>query len=148
MTREEVLASIDAMPPSERVEVSAEWLARIRGSSLVDPWTYGFSWACRNSDSVVGKGGFKGPPSADGVVEIAYGVFPDHQGKGYATEGVQALVAWALSSGQVRVVWAHTFAEANASARVLTKCGFVKLGEVMDPEDGRVWRWEKAKASR
>jgi len=147
MTREEVLASIDAMPPSEKVEVSAEWLARIHGSSLVDPWTFGFSWVRRDGDIVVGKGGFKGSPSADGMVEIAYGVFPEHQGNGYATEGARLLVAWAFSSGQVRVVRAHTLAEANASARVLIKCGFVKLGEVMDPEDGRVWRWEKAKAS-
>ena len=35
--------------------------------------------------------------------------------------------------------------EANASTRVLTKCGFRHVGEVMDPEDGLVWRWEKHK---
>jgi RimJ/RimL family protein N-acetyltransferase len=40
------------------------------------------------------------------------------------------------------VVWG-TFSEANASARVLTKCGFRPIGEVIDPEDGPVWRWEK-----
>jgi hypothetical protein len=27
---------------------------------------------------------------------------------------------------------------------VLTKNGFTKLGEVIDPEDGRVWRWERS----
>jgi RimJ/RimL family protein N-acetyltransferase len=31
----------------------------------------------------------------------------------------------------------------NASARVLAKCGFRRVGEVIDPEDGLVWRWEK-----
>jgi len=25
-------------------------------------------------------------------------------------------------------------------------CGFRHLGEVIDPKDGRVWRWEKAHA--
>ncbi len=30
----------------------------------------------------------------------------------------------------------------NASTRVLTKCKFKWVGEVMDPEDGLVWRWE------
>ncbi|MGH7631966.1 MAG: hypothetical protein ACREOF_21740 [Gemmatimonadales bacterium] len=30
----------------------------------------------------------------------------------------------------------------NASARVLEKLGFRRLGEVIDPEDGPVWRWE------
>ena len=89
------------------------------------------------------KAASRGPPAADGVVEITYGVVPDYQGKGYATEAAQALAVWAFSSGQVRVVRAHTFAEANASARVLTKCGFMKIGEVVDREDGLVWRWEK-----
>ncbi len=38
---------------------------------------------------------------------------------------------------------AHTCPEPNASTRVLTKCGFRRVGEVMDPDDGLVWRWEK-----
>ena len=41
------------------------------------------------------------------------------------------------------MVRAHTFLEANASTRVLTKCGFRSVGEVFDPEDGLVWTWEK-----
>jgi RimJ/RimL family protein N-acetyltransferase len=96
------------------------------------------------NDIVVGRIGFKGPPTADCVVEIAYGVELDHQGKGYATEAAEALTAYALSDEHVRVVRAHTRPEPNASTRVLTKCGFRCLGKVMDPEDGLVWRWEKA----
>jgi RimJ/RimL family protein N-acetyltransferase len=77
------------------------------------------------------------------MVEIAYGIATDHQRKGYATEAAEALVAYAFSSGQVRVVRAHTLAEANASTRVLVKCGFRQVGAVVDPEDGLVWRWER-----
>jgi RimJ/RimL family protein N-acetyltransferase len=77
------------------------------------------------------------------VVEIAYGVASEHQGKGYATEAAEALVTYAFGSGQVRVVRAHTLAESNASTRVLTKCRFRRIGEVIDPEDGLVWRWER-----
>lgn len=51
--------------------------------------------------------------------------------------------AVALGSSQTRVVRAHALPEPNASTRVLTKCGFRFLGEVIDPEDGLVWRWEK-----
>jgi RimJ/RimL family protein N-acetyltransferase len=53
------------------------------------------------------------------------------------------LTAHALGSGRVRAVRAHTVAQDNASARVLTKCGFEVLGQVEDPKDGWVWRWEK-----
>lgn len=97
----------------------------------------------RETGTAVGTCGFKGPPVADSVVEISYGVDPEHQGKGYATEAARALTAYAFSSGMVRVVRAHTLPEPNASTRVLIKCGFHRIGEVIDPEDGLVWRWEK-----
>ena len=103
---------------------------------------HGFHVVHRDTGLVVGTCGFKGPP-ADGVVEIAYGVAPDHQGKGYATEAARALVAYALGSGDVRIVRAHTLPKSNASKRVLSKCGFRHVGEVIDPEDGLVWRFEK-----
>ena len=37
-----------------------------------------------------------------------YGVSPDQQGKGYATEATEALVAYAFGGDQVRLVRAHT----------------------------------------
>jgi len=97
----------------------------------------------RGTDAVLGTCGSKGAPGVDGIVEIAYGVATEHRGKGYATEAAEALVAYAFGVEEVRVVRAHTFAEANASTRVLVKCGFQRVGEVVDPEDGLVWRWEK-----
>jgi RimJ/RimL family protein N-acetyltransferase len=142
-TLEEVRAMVETMTPSEKAELSADWLALLRASTSADPWTHGFSLVHRDSDTVVGMCGFKGPPDADRVVEIAYGVTPEYQGKGYATEAAQALTDYAFSSGKVRVVRAHTLPEPNASTRVLTKCGFRRIGEVIDPEDGLVWRWEK-----
>ena|SRR2546421_2396503 len=137
-------------PPAEGLrdfyvskDVSPEWSAKLQTSIAADPWTHGFALLHLATGTVIGAGGFKGPPGAEGVVEIAYGVVPVYQGKGYATEAAQALVAYAFSSGRVRVVRAHTLPEPNASTRVLTKCGFRHLGEVIDPEDGLVWRWEK-----
>ena len=141
-TLEEVYASIEAMTPADRALLSADWLALLHASMSADPWTHGFSLVLRDTDTVVGSAGFKGPP-ADGVVEIAYGLSPEYQGKGYATEAAEALTDYAFESGKVRVVRAHTLPESNASGRVLTKCGFRRIGEVIDPEDGLVWRWEK-----
>ena len=141
-TLEEVHASIEAMTPADRAQLSADWLALLHGSTSADPWIHGYSIQLRDSDTAVGSAGFKGPP-ADGVVEIAYGLNPEYQGKGYATEAAEALTAYAFESGKVRVVRAHTLPESNASGRVLTKCGFRHIGEVIDPEDGLVWRWEK-----
>lgn len=140
---EEVLTRIDAMSPVERAEISPDWLARLRDSTSADPWTHGFAIMDRTCDTVIGSCGYKGPPSVDGGVEIAYRVDPVYEGQGYATEAAQALVLYAFGSGEVRLVLAHTLPGPNASAGVLTKCGFRWTGEVVDPEDGLVWRWEK-----
>lgn len=144
-TREDVRAQIEQMQPHEKAALSAAWLALLDDSAPVDPWIHGFMMVHRQSGDAVGFCGFKGPPAEDGVVEIAYGVAPQHQGKGYATEAAEALVHYADNNRQVRVVRAHTLPEPNASTRVLTKCGFRKVGEVNDPEDGLVWRWEREK---
>jgi RimJ/RimL family protein N-acetyltransferase len=142
-TRDEVRAYIDQLPPEARAGVSPVWLAQLDESNFCDPWIHGFTLVHLASSAVIGRCGFKGPPAADGVVEIAYVVSPEHQGKGYATEAAAALVDYAFSHDQVRTVRAHTLPEPNASTRVLTKCGFQRVGEVIDPEDGLVWRWEK-----
>lgn len=142
-TREEVLTRIEAMSPAQRAHVSPVWLARVRASGVTDPWTHGFRVVERASGAVVGSCGFKGPPDAHGVVEIAYGVAPDVEGRGFATEVARALVTYAFAGG-VRRVCAHTVPDNAASARVLAKCGFVQTGRVEDPEDGPVLRWELA----
>ena len=144
-TPEKVLARIETLSPAERAEVSEDWLARMRSTHTADPWMHGFSATDRVNGVAIGCCAFKGPPDLDGVVEIAYGIDPAHQGHGYATEASRALVAFAFGSGLVRVVRAHTKAGNAASERVLTKCGFKHVGEVIDPEDGLVSRWERSK---
>ena len=134
---------IEAMSSSDRAQLSAEWLAQFHASTEKDPWVHGFRLVHRDSGIVVGTCSFKGPPRG-GAVEIAYGIAPDQQGKGYATEAAQALLDFAFGSGQVQLVRAHTLPEGSASKRVLAKCGFKYVGEVIDPEDGLVSRFEKA----
>lgn len=124
-------------------DMSSPWLAQLEKATLPDPWTHGFGLVHLASGTVIGTAGFKGPPGTDGMVEIAYGVVPNYQGKGYATEAAEALVAYAFNDDSVRLVRAHTLPEPTASTRVLTKCGFRRVGEVIDHEDGLVWRWEK-----
>jgi RimJ/RimL family protein N-acetyltransferase len=93
---------------------------------------------------VVGTCAYKGPPDAEGAVEIAYFTFPVYQGRGYATAMAALLTAWAGAPPPARTVRAHTLPERNASVRILEKLGFAHLGQVVDPEDGPVWRWERA----
>lgn len=124
-------------------EISPTWLAQLREAKAADPWVHGFAVIDRASSLVIGNAGFKGPPDDVGMVEISYGIAPMFQGKGCATEAARQLIALARRDPRVRLLRAHTLPENNASTRVLTKNSFAKIGEVIDPEDGLVWRWER-----
>lgn len=114
---------------------------RLNLETHANPWKHGFRMVDRASHIVVGGCAFKGPPDYHGAVEIAYGVEPEFRQRGYATEAAQALVDFAFAHN-VRLVRAHTLANNDASIGVLLNCGFCLIGEVIDPEDGPVLRWE------
>lgn len=141
-TPAEVLAWVESLPPADRAEVSPDWVARVRTATAGDPWSLSFTAVERPSGATVGGCAFKGPPDANGVVELAYGIDPPYRGRGYATEAAAALVKFAFASGRVKVVRAHAKPENEPSARVLRKCGFRLVGEVVEPDDGLVCRWE------
>jgi RimJ/RimL family protein N-acetyltransferase len=124
-------------------DVSPVWVERLRTAVERDPWRFGFVVLETMTGIALGMAAFKGPPDQHGVVEIAYGIVPAYRGRGYATQAAGALVEYASADERVRRIRAHTLPERNASASVLTKNAFELLGEVEDPDDGRVWRWER-----
>lgn len=97
--------------------------------------------------AIVGMCGYKSGPTAAGEIEIAYGTLPEFEGRGYGTATAAELTRRALADPAVKTVIAHTLAVRNASGRLLEKNGFRFAGEAEDPEDGRVWRWELARAT-
>ena len=114
---------------------SPDFLASVEHGREPDPWGFGFAVIHKIDNTLIGMGGFPGPPDSDGVAEIAYGIAPPDQGNGYATEVADALTDFASSDSRAKRIRAHTLAEANASTRVLEKCGFKKVGETIDPEN-------------
>jgi RimJ/RimL family protein N-acetyltransferase len=135
----------EGMAPADRAHVSPQWLARLH-SPDVNHWTLGYTLIRVQDGAPVGQCGFKNPPLV-GVVEIAYGIAPEFEGRGYATEAALALVGLAFESRSVQTVIAHTFERTNASSRVLVKAGFQSLGQVIDPEDGAVCKWGRNRAN-
>ncbi len=91
---------------------------------------------------LIGLGGFKGAP-ADGGLEIGYEFAPARRGLGLATEAARGMVAHAFARPDVDHVLAHTLPNENASTNVLRKAGFRFDGEIVDPDDGPVWRWRQ-----
>jgi ribosomal-protein-alanine N-acetyltransferase len=89
--------------------------------------------------ALVGNAGWKGRP-ADGVAELGYSVAPARRGRGIATAVVLELLARGRAAGLEEAI-AHTRRVRSPSTSVLTRCGFAKVDELIDPDDGPVWRW-------
>ena len=62
-------------------------------------------------------------------MEIGYGTYPEFQGRGYMTEMVSGMVAWAKTQPGVKAIIASTDATNVASYRVLEKNQFIQIGE-------------------
>ncbi len=92
---------------------------------------------------IVGMCGFKSPPDMAGSVEIGYGIVTSQQKRGFATQAVDLLVKEAFSQSEIQRVVAYTAFHNAASWRVLEKNQFVKCGDKIDPEDGKVWIWQR-----
>ncbi len=99
----------------------------------------------KQDNTLIGSCGYKGKPSEQGTVEIGYEIAPDYRNKGFATELAKGLITNAFAENSVKIIIAHTLPEENASTKILTKCRFVKTGEINDPEDGLIWKWELEK---
>ncbi|HEU4562862.1 MAG TPA: GNAT family N-acetyltransferase [Longimicrobium sp.] len=82
---------------------------------------------------LAGVVGYKGPPGDDGTVEVGYGVLPEHQRRGYATEATAALVGRAFGHPRVTRVIAETMPELVPSIGVLEKLGFTLEGDGSEP---------------
>ncbi len=96
----------------------------------------------KNDNKLIGSGGYKGKPTPEGTVELGYEIAPNYRNQGLATEMTKALIENALKDIRVKNIIAYTLGHENASTTVLQKCGFVKINELIDPDEGLVWKWE------
>jgi [ribosomal protein S5]-alanine N-acetyltransferase len=87
------------------------------------------SWmiVLKRNSTVIGDAGFKGPPNAEGVVDIGYSIIEQEHQRGYGMETAKALVDWAFRQPTVKTVTASCLLENVASIRILEKLGMEEL---------------------
>jgi RimJ/RimL family protein N-acetyltransferase len=83
----------------------------------------------RTSNRMVGAFCMLGEPNGKGEIEIGYGTFDEFQGRGYMTEIVGGILAWAKTQPRVAAVLASTERSNVPSQRVLERNHFVNVGE-------------------
>jgi RimJ/RimL family protein N-acetyltransferase len=125
--------------PAGAREVLEQTIDLLNGKPRPEPWGSYFAY---EGGTVIGLCAFKTAPDAGGAVELAYITFPAYERRGHATAMAGELTNIAFGAGASLAI-AHTLPEENASNRALRRNGFAFAGEVTDPEDGLVWRWEK-----
>jgi RimJ/RimL family protein N-acetyltransferase len=84
------------------------------------------TWAAESADSGEFLGWFHFRPGPDGDItniDLGYRLRRPAWGKGYATEGSQALIRMGFTDLGVQRVFAHTMTVNQASRRVMEKCG-------------------------
>jgi RimJ/RimL family protein N-acetyltransferase len=122
-------------PPENVRDVAELFAAKLRQDPKLAGWLNWY-WILvepvAGRRTLVGSGGFTSPP-VDGVVAIGYALLPGYQGKGYATEAVRALVAWAFTHPDVRVIVAETLPDNEPSIRVLVRAGFRRAPGASEP---------------
>ena len=137
-----LLAPVTDVPELHDPALTGEWAAAFEDVSRVrqvPPWC---SYLARRDGVAVGVGGFKGPPDEHRWVELAYITLIPYRSQGIATALATRLVEIARAQGAEGAL-AYTLPEVNASTRVLAANGFSKISELVDPDDGLVWRWER-----
>ena len=102
------------------------------------------SWliSVQSTRVAVGVGGLGGGPGREGRFTIGYSVYPAHRGRGYATEAMERLLAWAFAQPRASVARATIPPWNTPSIRVAEKLGMTPAGNTEDREVGEVLVYE------
>jgi len=86
----------------------------------------------KEENRIIGDISFVGEPDQHGEIEIGYGTYEAFRGRGFMTEAIGRIIAWAKEQPDVKAVFASTKKENIASYAILEKNHFLHIGEVDD----------------
>jgi RimJ/RimL family protein N-acetyltransferase len=101
--------------------------------------------------SLVGDVGLSPADGEPGVIKVGYTIDPRFQGRGYATEAVQALVGYSFETLDADVVRAYAGAENAPSIRVMEKVGMTLQERFQGHDEDGTWtavRYEVARSKQ
>jgi [ribosomal protein S5]-alanine N-acetyltransferase len=86
----------------------------------------------RDNMQVFGDMVFFGKPNEKGEVEVGYGLVEQERGKGFGFESLKAIIDWANSKVDVKVIRANCLISNKPSARILEKAGMKEVNREKD----------------
>jgi [ribosomal protein S5]-alanine N-acetyltransferase len=102
--------------------------------------THWWNWLVveRETEEAVGSVAFGGPVNAEGAVLVGYAIYNEYEGRGYATEAVKAMVAWAFTQSGVREVRVLAPVWNTPALRVAENVGMRPVASEEDDDVGEV----------
>ena len=95
-------------------------------SKKLHPWCTYWGIVLPETNTCIGLIGFKGYPDENGYTEVGYGISPNYRRKGYMSEALAGLVAWAFKNEDCKGITAcRVLADNIGSQRVLINNKFV-----------------------
>ncbi|NLE75906.1 MAG: GNAT family N-acetyltransferase [Chloroflexi bacterium] len=118
-----------ALEPELREAVENDMLAGMAAHGAADLWYTEWQIVLKAQRRIIGGLCFKGPPNAEEVVEIGYGLQPPYRGRGYMTEAARAALAWAFSQRGVQAAAAEIERDNWPSQRVARRLGMAPYAD-------------------
>ncbi|MCL1065394.1 GNAT family N-acetyltransferase [Shewanella olleyana] len=107
-------------------------------SQRLAPWDYASGkWLTLvietvNTNEFVGLTGFYCESEVMNRAEVGYLIAPNHQGLGYGTESLKAVIDWGIHQFNIQKFIGYCAVENLGSANVMLKCGFLQEGLLRD----------------
>jgi ribosomal-protein-alanine N-acetyltransferase len=135
--------ALPVAPPPYMAESLPVVQRRLRSNPEEAGW---WNWLAieRDDRQAVGVVAFAGKPDHQGAVLIGYALYPEWEGKGYATEAVRAMIQWVLAQPGVRSVRALAPVWNTPAVHVAEKAGMRPVASDEDDEVGEVLVYETA----
>jgi ribosomal-protein-alanine N-acetyltransferase len=91
----------------------------------------------KDTNEIVGSAGFHDFPNKAGMIEVGFRIVEEKQNQGLGTELLLGMWNWICQRLDVKVL-RYTVSSDNApSMKIIKKLGFERVGEQVDPDDGR-----------
>jgi ribosomal-protein-alanine N-acetyltransferase len=126
-----------AAPPPYMADALPVVRERLRQRPDEAPWWNWLAVALASGEAV-GSVAFGGPVNPDGAVLVGYAMYAEHEGQGYATEAVRAMVTWAFGQPGVREVRALAPVWNTPALRVAENVGMRPIASEEDDDVGEV----------
>lgn len=119
--------------------IICESLEKYEGPSGFETWMI----VRKDEMCIIGDIGFHGSPDEKGQVEVGYGIVESARRQGFGFEALRAIIDWAISMENVKVIKAECLIDNKPSARMLKKVGMKEINR-----DEELIYWELIKPER